>query len=161
MNELRLAGARDAERISIICADILESGALFAIDKINRRRHVQVFDVDARRGMPHTDQPVGLGVWQRLQQHAFQDAEDHNVRANPRGERNQRDGGKHRRAAEPAQNLPKLIGERSHDSGPPHWGVHSRLACNQPRLRDAVLQANTSAGGEMFRRNAAKDDAGY
>jgi hypothetical protein len=31
--------------------------------------------------------------------------------------------------------------------------MHSRAAGNQPRLRDAVLQANTSAGREMFRRN--------
>jgi hypothetical protein len=54
-----------------------------------------------------------------------------------------------------------LIGERSHDLAPPHWGVHSRLASNRTKARDAASQANTSVGGVMFRRNAAKDDAGY
>ena len=46
-----------------------------------------------------------MGVAQRLQQHAFDDAEDDGVGADADGQRDQRDGGEERGAGEPPENL--------------------------------------------------------
>ena len=52
--------------------------------------------------MPHADQLLRMGIGQWLQQHALDHAENHRIRAHADGEREQSDGGKQRRAAEPA-----------------------------------------------------------
>ncbi len=78
---LRFSRAGDAERIAVVDADILQRRALLAIDKVDGRRHVQILDADARRRVPHTDQLFGMGIGQGFQQNAFDDAENHRVRA--------------------------------------------------------------------------------
>jgi hypothetical protein len=64
--------------------------------------------------MPDADQLLGMGIGQRFQQDALDHAEDHRVCAYADGQGEQRDGGKHGRAAEPAHHLPELIDQHSH-----------------------------------------------
>ena len=52
----RFARAGYAKRIAVIGTDVLHRGVLLAIDKVNRRRHVQFLDADSWRGVPHADQ---------------------------------------------------------------------------------------------------------
>ena len=53
----------------------------------------------------------GMRIGQRLQQDAFEDAEDYGVRADACGESDQCDGGEERGAAEASQNLSQLVAD--------------------------------------------------
>lgn len=55
--------------------------------------------------MPHSDQRIGFGIWQWLDQHTVQYAENRCVRANAQRQRHQRDGGKHRRQCQPTEDV--------------------------------------------------------
>ena len=46
-------------------------------------RCVQVFDVDAWRGLPYAHQTSRIGIWQRLEHNTVHDTEDCSVRATP------------------------------------------------------------------------------
>ena len=106
---LRFSCAGYVERVAVVGADILQGCALLAVDKVDGWRHVQIFEAQAWGGVPDSDQPVGMRIRQGLQQDAFDDAENHGVRAHPHGESDQRYCGKQRRAAQPSQHLPELI----------------------------------------------------
>ena len=73
---------------------------------------------DQLRRVPYADQLLGMGIRQRLEQHALNHREDHRVRANAHGQRDERDGRKHGSAAEAAQNLLESIDEHGHGNPP-------------------------------------------
>ena len=114
---LRLAGAGHAQRVAGIGADVLQGRALLPVDEINRGSHVQLLDADPRRGMPHPNELVGVGVGQRLQQHPLDDAENHRVRTDPDRQRQQNDCGEQRSPPKSAGRLHKLISEHCHSPG--------------------------------------------
>ncbi len=94
-----------------IRADILKRGVLLAIDEIDGRRYLEIFDAHARSGVPHADELFGMRIGQRLQQDAFENAEDYGVRADACGESDQCNGREERGAAEASQNLSQLVGD--------------------------------------------------
>src|SRR3954465_9480066 len=106
---LRLPCTGYVHGVALVDADILKRRVLLAIDKEDRWRHVQVLDVDAGGGVPNTDQLLRMRIGQWLQQNAIDHAEDDGVRTDGDGQRKQRDRGKQRRAAEPAEYLLELI----------------------------------------------------
>jgi hypothetical protein len=110
----RLSGSGHIQLIAAVDADILKGGVLLAIDKVNRRRHIQVLDADSGRRMPHADQLLRMVVRQRLQENAFNHAENDRVRAHSDSKRDQGDRGEKARPGEPARNLPELIVEDCH-----------------------------------------------
>src|SRR4029077_18381258 len=87
---------------------------LLAEDEVSGGRESQVLNIDAGGGEPHAEELLRAGGRQWLQQDAFEHAENHCVRADANGERDERDGGEERRAAEPSQNLPELTTECPH-----------------------------------------------
>jgi hypothetical protein len=99
---------RHRDRIAFIDPNVLEHAILLAINKVIRRRHIHFVQVQSRCRMPHSHQCLRMWIRQRLQQHPFHYAEHRNVRAHPRGQRDQRDNGEQRRTPKPAQNLFQL-----------------------------------------------------
>jgi hypothetical protein len=57
-------------------ADGLEGAPLFTHCEIDGWRHVEVGDFDTRRSHPDSEQLLGMGVGQGLQQYTIDDAED-------------------------------------------------------------------------------------
>ena len=80
-----LSGAGDIEGIAGVDADVFQGLALLAINEVVRGREVQVFDVDAGRGVPDADEPVGVGVGQRLEEDVLNHGEDDGVGADADG----------------------------------------------------------------------------
>ena len=107
---LGIALAGDAHRIALVNADVFEDSILLAIDEVIGRRHVDFVDVDPRRSVPHADQPFGMRVGKRLEQHAFDHAEDCDRGAYSRSQRNEGDDGEAGRPAKPSHNLDEPSG---------------------------------------------------
>ena len=126
-------------RIAVVGADILKRGVLLAIDKVDGGRHIQFCEANARRGVPHADQLLGMGVGKRLQEHALDYAENDRVCAHTDGESNEGNGGKQRRPAEPAQDLLEVVSERCHASA-------SGYTCEQPGERLASSEMYYAIG---------------
>src|SRR5271168_1064138 len=93
---LGFSNAGDADGVPVVDANVLKSLILFAIDKVVRRRHVQVGDVDARGGVPDADQFVGVRIGKRFEEDAFENAKDDGVASNAGGESDERNGGEQR-----------------------------------------------------------------
>ena len=106
LDPLGLAAAGDRHGAAVPEPDVLEDAPLFAIDEVVRRRHVQVGDADARRRVPHADEPVGIVERQRLEEHAADDAEDGGVGADAERQGEDGDQREHRRAKQAADNAP-------------------------------------------------------
>ena len=123
----------DAVRVTLIHRDVLEGVALLAIDEIVRRRHVEVFDLNAGSGVPDADEAVGIGVGKRLEQDAFHNAENKSIGADAGGERDQRDGGEEGRKAQAAQDLFELLQQGLHGRS---WifGWRAQTRRLQPRI---------------------------
>ena len=109
-----LVDAGDAVGVALVHGDVLEALALLAIDEIVRGRHVEVFDLDAGGGVPDADEAVGLGIGKRLEEDAFDDAENEGVGADAGGEGDEGDGGEERGEAETAEDLFELLQEGLH-----------------------------------------------
>ena len=101
----RLGEAGYARRFVPPHADVLKHAAFLAVNEVQRRGHVEVLDIDAGRGVPQRDELPGVRIRQRLQQHAFDHAEDRRVGADADGQRHERNGGEHRRPRQPAQGM--------------------------------------------------------
>ena len=69
----------------------LELGRLVAVGEVFLDRHAGVGAADERRRLADQHQPIAVGVGQRLQEHAVDDAEDRGVRADPEPERQDRE----------------------------------------------------------------------
>jgi hypothetical protein len=110
--------ASDADRIILISANVDEALVPLAEDKVGGGRDIQVFDVEAWRGLPDADEIFGARIGKRLEEDAFQDAENNGVRPNTGGQGDQRNGGEHRSASQPAENLSQLVPKFTHASPP-------------------------------------------
>ena len=82
------------------------AACVVAIGEVEKRRRANALQVDAGRGVIDGD-AAGRSVRerQRLEQHAFDDAEDRRVGADADRERDDRDGREHRQLQQPAQDL--------------------------------------------------------
>jgi len=87
---------------------------LFAIDEVVGRSHVEVWNVDAWGGVPDADEFVGLGIGERFEENAFQDAEDDGVAANASGQSDKGDGREERGVREATEDLLQVLQDCSH-----------------------------------------------
>src|SRR5271170_1534433 len=124
---LRFSRARHTQRVAVIRPDVLERGVLLAINKIIRRRHIQVRNPYGRRRVPHSNQLLRMRIRQRFQQHSLQHAEYHRVRPHAHRQCDQRDNRKQRRPPQSSQHLPQLIAEHSHLENLPTRAHRSQL----------------------------------
>jgi hypothetical protein len=94
----------DIDAVGLAALEQIEIHLMIFDQRVERRRPlaivVEFFDRDARVGpsrerrrLAQHDEPVAIGVWQRLQQHAVDHAEDGRVRADAEAERHDGDGG--------------------------------------------------------------------
>ena len=102
---LGLREAGDAHGAGVPEPDILEGPAFLAIGEILKRRGAGAWQVDAGRGVVERDELVGARIRQRLQEHAFDDAEDRRIGADADRERQHRDARKERHPREAPQDL--------------------------------------------------------
>jgi len=79
------------DRCPVPQGDVLEGTPLLPVGHVGGRSLVQQGHVDPGRGVPHGDQPVGLVVRERLEQHAVDDAEDGRARPDAQRERDHGD----------------------------------------------------------------------
>ena len=102
---LRLGKAGDAGGAVVPHGNVFERAVFLAVDEVQRGGHVEVLDIDARRGVPHGDQALGMRIGQRLQQDALDHAENRRIGPDADGQRDQRNGGKLGRPRESAQRV--------------------------------------------------------
>src|SRR6266550_196701 len=100
-----LGDARHTHGVSRVHADILHGAVLFAVDEVVGGRHVEIFELDAGRGMPDADKFIGFGIGQGLEENAFKHTEHNGVAAYASGECDESDGREHGGTAEPAQDV--------------------------------------------------------
>lgn len=104
----------EGETVALIDADVLEAVILFAVDEIIGGRHVEVSDIDARSGVPDADEFGGARIGQRLEENAFEDAEDDGVSADTGSERDERNNREEGRASQAAEYLLQMVEKRAH-----------------------------------------------
>ncbi len=99
------SNASDADGIPVVDANVLKSLILLAIDEVVGGRHVEVGNVDAGRGVPDADQFVGIRIGKRLEEDAFENAEDNSVAADAGSESDERNDGEERGVGQAAEDL--------------------------------------------------------
>src|SRR6266704_6817289 len=91
-----------AHGVARVKTDVLESAVLFAEDEVVGGGQLEFFELDARGGKPDTYHSIGFGLGQRLEESAFEDAEDNRVAAYAGGQCDEGDSGEQGGAAEPS-----------------------------------------------------------
>ena len=90
---LRLSHSCDRHAPALPDTHLAERLTVFTVGEVHRRRDVQLWQVDdPRRRVPDADEFIGIGIGQRLDQHAIHDAEHGGIGANANGEGDERDG---------------------------------------------------------------------
>jgi hypothetical protein len=118
----RLGAASDANGIAIVNTDVLKGAILFAIDEVIGGSDVEILDVDAGGGEPDADKLVRTRIGKRLEENAFENAEDDGVATDAGGERDESNDGEKRGTPETAKDLFQVEQERSHLRGL-RWAV--------------------------------------
>ena len=73
------SGTSYVKLITVIGTYVRECRILLAIDKVDRRRDAHLFEARLLRQVIHSNQAIGVGIGQRLEQHTVHDAENHGV----------------------------------------------------------------------------------
>jgi hypothetical protein len=107
---------------------VLERPALVTRGEVEGRTGAQVDDVDAGGDVPDPDQLLGVGVGERLEEHAVQDAEYRGVGADGDGHRCDGHRREQRGPREPADEVLRLGGE-VHGSGYARGLIRVRKNC--------------------------------
>jgi hypothetical protein len=146
----RAGGTRSTDaNVGVVRATWIRSGSALERARplvliIEARRHADARQhVDAGHAVIQPDQPVGLGVRQRIQQHALHDGEDGGVGAD--GERERQRGGEceYGRAQQSASGLPDFSSHACH--------LLTSAACATPHPSDL----------QVLQDQAARQDTGF
>src|SRR5205823_6166294 len=113
---LRRSEPRDAHSVAVPYTELLKRAILVTKGEVIGGREIQILNGDPRRLLPDADQLLRIGVWQRLQQNAVDDAEDGGVGTDSNSDREYGQKSEHRRAKQSAENAPELLAERSHNA---------------------------------------------
>lgn len=111
----RFGDAGDAEGFAVIGTDVDEAFVLLAKDKVSGGGDVEGQDVESWRFLPDADEFLGVRIRQRFEEHALENAENYGVASYACGKGDQRDGGEHRGAAQPAEDLLELTAKFPHE----------------------------------------------
>jgi len=76
---------------------------LFAEDEVVGGRQLEFFELDAGCSEPNPDKFIGFGIWQGLEEDAFEDAENNGVGPYASGQRDKGDDREQRGTTEPAE----------------------------------------------------------
>ena len=97
--------AGDADGVPVVDADVLKGLILFAIDKVVGGCHVEVGDVDAGGRVPDANEFVRIRIGKRLEEDAFENAENHRVATDTGSESDERNDGEERSIGQAAEDL--------------------------------------------------------
>ena len=120
---LRFGDACHAHGVARIKTEVLEGAVLFAEDEVVGGRQLEFFELDAGCSEPNPDKFIGFGIWQGLEEDAFEDAENNGVGPYASGQRDKGDDREQRGTTEPAEDLLELVFKGLHGL-PPRIPAH-------------------------------------
>jgi hypothetical protein len=107
----------EIHRAGAVRADLVKrSLPLAELDELGGR-HPELIEAEGRKLAGDEEEPFRLRIWQRLQQHAVDHAEDRAVRTNTQRERQDGDRGIRRTLPEAAEGMNQVLAEGVHRCG--------------------------------------------
>ena len=114
VDHFRRAGLRDVDALVLEERHVLEHLVVLPVEEEKVRRQRELVEVEAWRRAPDVDQPVGMWIRQRLEQHAVDDAEDGGDGADAERQRERRNDQEPRLLSEAAASVTEVFEDRSH-----------------------------------------------
>src|SRR5438045_9777814 len=104
-------GIREIRRALLIEADALDGVGNTLEGVVGRLRLLRVVQIDRRKVEPDTDEPIGISIWQRPEQHAVDDGKYRDGGTDPDHDRERGGDSEDRRAPERAPRVTEGLGE--------------------------------------------------
>src|SRR5438045_9436930 len=104
-------GIREIRRALLIEADALDGVGNTLEGVVGRLRLLRVVQIDRRKVEPDTDEPIGISIWQRPEQHAVDDGKYRDGGTDADHERERGGDREDRRAPEGAPRVTEGLGE--------------------------------------------------
>ena len=117
-DHFRRSGLGEVHEPGLEEGHVLEHRVVLLVEDEHVRRQRELVVAEARRGTANRDEAIGVGVGERLQQHAVDDAEDRGDGAEAERQRERGDDQETRLFQQQAASVADIVNERVHGRTP-------------------------------------------